>query len=49
MIIRQQFSGILVLSFLLGIGQAPARAATDASEMLLVPGLSQPVEILRDR
>jgi len=47
--IRQQLSGFVALGFLLGIGSAPARAATDAPEALLVPGLSQPVEILRDR
>src|SRR5205807_1520572 len=47
--IRQQFFGFLALGFLLGIGSVPARPATDAPETLLVPGLSQPVEILRDR
>jgi penicillin G amidase len=47
--IRQQVSGILALGFLVGIGMAPSHAATDAPETLLVPGLSQPVEILRDR
>jgi penicillin amidase len=47
--IRQQLSVFLALGFLLAIGPAPARAATDAPETLLVPGLSQPVEILRDR
>jgi penicillin amidase len=47
--IRQQLSVFLALGFLFGIGMDPARAATDAPETLLVPGLSQPVEILRDR
>ena len=47
--IRQQLSAFLTLGFLFGIGTAPGRAATDAPETLLVPGLSQPVEILRDR
>jgi len=47
--IRQQLSGFVALGFLLGNGSAPARAATDVPEALLVPGLSQPVEILRDR
>jgi penicillin G amidase len=47
--IRQQFFGFLALGFLLGIGSVPARPATDAPETLLIPGLSQPVEILRDR
>jgi penicillin amidase len=47
--IRQQLSAFLTLGFLLGIGMATVCAATDAPETLLVPGLSQPVEILRDR
>src|ERR1700687_2109821 len=47
--IRTQLSVFLTLGFLFGIGMAPARAATDTPETLLVPGLSQPVEILRDR
>jgi penicillin amidase len=47
--IRQQLSAFLTLGFLLGIGAVPACAATDAPETLLIPGLSQPVEILRDR
>src|SRR5579864_8497714 len=47
--IRQQFSGFLSLSFLLGMGTAPGRAASTAPETLLIPGLSQPVEILMDR
>jgi penicillin amidase len=45
--IRRQFFGFLAL--VIGFGAVPARAATDAPETLLLPGLSQPVEILRDR
>src|ERR1700682_3866033 len=47
--IRTQLSVFLTLGFLFGIGMAPARAATDTPETLLVPGLKQPVEVLRDR
>jgi penicillin amidase len=47
--IKQQLPAFLTLGFLLGISTTPASAATDAPETLLVPGLSQPVEILRDR
>src|SRR5260370_18229055 len=47
--IRERLSIFLTLGFSFGIGMALDRAATDTPETLLVPGLSQPAEILRDR
>ena len=45
----QRVFGFLAMGFLLAIGSVPVRAATEAPETLLIPGLSQPVEILKDR
>src|SRR5579872_5627987 len=47
--IDRQLSGFLALGILLTTAPARMNAATSGTEALVVPGLSQPVEILKDR
>ncbi|HLJ14678.1 MAG TPA: penicillin acylase family protein [Bryobacteraceae bacterium] len=47
--IDRQLSGFLALGILLTTAPARMNAATSGTEALVIPGLTQPVEILKDR